>query len=126
MDFHLAGKDINRYPKRGLSWPFVHYSDFLSRQHVYGKGSRAETWDGPVNASPADSWGAGGVSSGSWRDLPLLCAAGFQRWSRRICLPSWKKILVKPKTTDVTILSGYSGENSAFEAMEYSFEHLKD
>lgn len=52
--------------------------------------------------------GRGGVSSGSWRrDLPLLCAAGFQGGQRRICLPSWKKIIVKPKTTDVTILSVY-------------------
>lgn len=48
MDFHLAGKDINRYPKESLSWPFVHYSDFLSRQHVYGKGSKGRDvgWPG--------------------------------------------------------------------------------
>ena len=59
MHFHLAAKDINRYPEDSLSWPFVRYGDFLSCRHVYGKGSKAEMWGGPVNASPADSWGAG-------------------------------------------------------------------
>ena len=61
------------------------------------------------------------------RDLPLLRAAGFQGGQRRIYLPSWKKIITKPKTTGVTFLSGYLfWENSAFEAMEYSFEQLND
>lgn len=58
---------------------------------------------------------------------PFACAAGFPGGQRRVCLPSWKEIITKPKTTGVAFLSGYLfWENSAFEAMEYSSEQLND
>ena len=58
---------------------------------------------------------------------PIAVCSWFPGCQRRVCLPSWKKIITKPKTTGVTFLSGYLfWENSAFEAMEYSFEQLND
>lgn len=94
-----------------------------------GRVQRAETWDGPVNASPADSWGAGrGIQWFMEERSPIAVCSWFPGWSEEnlLAITEENHSQAKNNRCDYFECIFILGKLCAFEAMEYSFEHLRD
>lgn len=94
-----------------------------------GRVQKAERWDGPVNASPADSCWAGQCTQGfrEKREISHRCVQLVSRVSEESLLAIVEENNNQAKNNRCDFFEWiFILENSAFEAMEYSFEQLND